>query len=228
MTTSDHPTARCALPLSARHTCSMRPTDHAATFALVGAGGHGRETLQALRRAGVAISAVYDDSEENAALLASLGVPFAGPVTDCVEPAYIGIGSGTVRRELAAKLRSAPPAVDPSAVVGDDVRIGDSSVIFAQATVTTNVTVGRNSHIGRGAAVGHDSVLGDFVSVMPLAGISGKIVVEDEAFIGAGALIRQGVRIGAGATVGMGAVVLSDVPAGVTVVGNPARSIRFR
>jgi acetyltransferase-like isoleucine patch superfamily enzyme len=43
------------------------------------------------------------------------------------------------------------------------------------------------------------------------------------ASIGSGALILGGVEIGAGALVGAGAVVTRDVPAGATVVGQPAR-----
>jgi UDP-2-acetamido-3-amino-2,3-dideoxy-glucuronate N-acetyltransferase len=53
-----------------------------------------------------------------------------------------------------------------------------------------------------------------------------ETVVEEGASIGSGATILCGVRIGAGAQVGAGAVVTKDVPAGATVVGNPAVPLR--
>ncbi len=55
-----------------------------------------------------------------------------------------------------------------------------------------------------------------------------KIVIEDGAWIGAGAVVLEGVRIGRGAVVAAGAVVRQDVPAGMIVAGVPARRIRFR
>ena len=52
------------------------------------------------------------------------------------------------------------------------------------------------------------------------------ITIEDDAWIGGGAIILDGVRIGKGAVVGAGSVVSSDVPAHTVVVGSPARVIR--
>ena len=52
--------------------------------------------------------------------------------------------------------------------------------------------------------------------------------VERGASIGAGAVIRCGITIGEWAMVGCGAVVVNDVPAGATVVGNPARIIESK
>ena len=51
----------------------------------------------------------------------------------------------------------------------------------------------------------------------------GSSRVDALAHIGAGAVIRQGIHIGEAAIVGAGAVVVKDVPAGVTVVGVPAK-----
>ena len=52
------------------------------------------------------------------------------------------------------------------------------------------------------------------------------IAIEDDAWIGAGAVILPGVTVGRGAIVGAGAVVCDDVPAGTIVAGVPARVIR--
>lgn len=54
------------------------------------------------------------------------------------------------------------------------------------------------------------------------------IVVEDDAWIGAGAFVGPGVRIGRGAVVGARAVVAKDVPPWKVVAGNPARIIKDR
>jgi acetyltransferase-like isoleucine patch superfamily enzyme len=49
------------------------------------------------------------------------------------------------------------------------------------------------------------------------------VVIEDEVWIGVGAIVLKGVRIGAGARIEAGAVVAHDVPSGARVVGNPAQ-----
>jgi acetyltransferase-like isoleucine patch superfamily enzyme len=56
--------------------------------------------------------------------------------------------------------------------------------------------------------------------------VSRPVVIEDDAWIGIGAIVLKGVRIGRGARVAAGAVVTRDVPDGATVAGNPARLAR--
>lgn len=52
------------------------------------------------------------------------------------------------------------------------------------------------------------------------------VVIEDQAWIGAGAKIMPGVTVGKNAVVAGGAVVTKDVAANTVVGGNPARVIR--
>lgn len=54
------------------------------------------------------------------------------------------------------------------------------------------------------------------------------IVIHEDVWIGANAVVLDGVNIGRGAIVGAGAVVTSDVPPDAIVGGNPAKIIRYR
>lgn len=55
-----------------------------------------------------------------------------------------------------------------------------------------------------------------------------NIIIGDDVWIGARAIILNGVKIGDRATVGAGAVVAKDVPNDAVVAGNPAKVLRFR
>lgn len=54
------------------------------------------------------------------------------------------------------------------------------------------------------------------------------VVIEDDVWIGIGAIILKGVRVGRGAQIGAGAVVTKDIPAGAVVQGNPASVLEVR
>lgn len=139
----------------------------------------------------------------------------------------IAIADPKIRFEIAMRLEEhSIPLIsiwsDTSCVM-DDVCIGEGALVSPFVTFTSNIRIGRCFHANLNSYVEHDCVIGDFVTFAPGVHCNGNVQIGDLAYIGSGATIRQGLKIGAGAVIGMGAVVTKDVPAGVTVVGNPAR-----
>jgi len=115
----------------------------------------------------------------------------------------------------------------------DAVQRGAGALLSPFVTLTSNIRIGVHFHANLYSYVEHDCVIGDYVTFAPGVRCNGNVVVEDFAYVGSGAMLRQGrpgkpLVIGRGAVVGMGAVVLDDVPAGITVAGNPARRISSR
>lgn len=144
----------------------------------------------------------------------------------------IAIANSRVRQKLAETCDEAGVALvearASSVVQMDDVVIGDGACLSPFVTLTSNIRIGRAFHANLYAYVEHDCRVGDFVTLAPRAMINGNVTLGDHAYVGAGAAIRQGLHIGEGAIIGMGAVVTRDVPARVTVVGNPARQMEPR
>ena len=81
--------------------------------------------------------------------------------------------------------------------------------------------------IGRNAMIGKNVAINQYVTIAE-GDKSKTTVIEDDVMIGAGTVVLNNAHIGKGAKIGANAVVLHDVPAYATAVGNPARIILKR
>ena len=118
-----------------------------------------------------------------------------------------------------------------NSVIMDEVSLGQGFILSPFVTITSNVKVGNGFHANLYSYVAHDCIIGDFVTFAPSVKCNGNVHVEDNVYIGTGAVIKQGtpdrpVVIGEGAFIGMGAVVTKSVSPGDTVFGVPAKPIR--
>lgn len=217
-------------------------------YGLVGAGGFGREVMPLVRQQlapahstdNIELCFVVEDHLLNTSAPSSMinGCRVIGLEEFLSRPGErifnIAIGSPEVRKRIATNCTAS--GAKPHTIRAANAEqfeyneIGEGGIFCAFSTVTSNARIGRFFHANLYAYVAHDCVIGDFVTFAPRASCNGNIRIEDHAYIGTGAVIREGsasgpVVIGHGAVVGMGAVVTHDVAPGTTVVGNPARPL---
>ena len=149
---------------------------------------------------------------------------------DCLT---IGIGTPSVRLEIANRLETRFPKINWPALVHPTASLDDSSctlgpgvLVCAGVVSTVNIDFGAFSLINFGVTIGHEARIGRGCVINPGANISGGVVLGDGVLVGTGAQVLQYVKVGAGAKIGAGAVVLRDVEAGTTVVGVPAKEVK--
>ena len=206
---------------------------------IFGAGGLGREVLLLLRQlnetgANWDVRGFYDDQPP--ATLTIAGLPYLGTAHDLNQTSEplavaVAVGSSRSRAAVVTRLTSAqlsfPTLVHPGVRLAAYQRIalGEGCIIQQGCILTCDIVLGRFVLLNLGCTIGHDAELGEFCSLMPHVNIGGGAQLGAGTYLGTNATVIHAVRVGAGATIGAGAVVVRELPAGVTAVGVPAKSI---
>jgi sugar O-acyltransferase (sialic acid O-acetyltransferase NeuD family) len=215
-------------------------------YGIVGAGGFGREIMPLVQRnlessenrhdykCVFIVEDGYEINEKNVNGLDVIKMSKFLSMNADEKYFNIGIGDSHARERISNNIPSdiaKPFSIYPESHISlSDNNVGKGGVFCSFTHITSNAKIGSFFHCNIYSYVAHDCIIGDYVTFAPGVKCNGHVVIEDHAYIGTGAIIKDGthkpITIGKGAVVGMGAVVTKSVPPGVIVVGNPAKPFK--
>lgn len=191
-----------------------------------GAGGHGKVVIDAIRlgplRYGIT-HLIDDDVGLHGRTL--LGHAIRNPDAIRQERGFIAIGDNASRLRVAQRYRGRlVTLLHRTAVLGQDVPVGEGSILMAGAIVNVGSRIGANVIVNTAATVDHDGVIGDGVHIAPGCHLCGDVQVGEGSLLGVGTLVVPGIRIGRNAFIHAGQTVTRNVADGEIVRGSGTRS----
>ena len=187
---------------------------------LIGNGGHAREVMAQM---GVKLDRFVDDQyvDEETFPISKLD-----PEKHAV---MIAVADSKDRFDIAQRLPKGIQFfnfIHPTALIMDNVEIGEGSFIGAYSILTTNIKIGKHAILNRGNHIGHDCRIGDYFSAMPGAIVSGNVTIYGLVYMGNNSSIREKLSIHSLATIGMNSADVKNIEDVGTYVGCPAKNIK--
>jgi sugar O-acyltransferase (sialic acid O-acetyltransferase NeuD family) len=191
------------------------------------------EVIELCELQNIKIIGIIDNLKKDA----FLGYPILGTDNDAVElfnsygniPILITPDKPEVKNKLVDLYQKAGypffSLVSSSSFISKSAEFGKGVLIHCNVNISANVILGDFVRVNTMANIMHDSVIEQYTTIAPNAVILGFVKIGCLTYIGSNATILPHVTIGNGVIIGAGAVVTKDVPAGKTMVGNPAREL---
>ena len=188
--------------------------------ALIGFGGHAREVLAQI---GEDLVCFVDDQYV---------VEGTQPLSSFDPTKYevmVAVGDSRGRYDIVQRLPKETKYftfIHPTAIIMNNVEIGEGSFIGAYSMLTTNIKIGKHALLNRGNQIGHDCLIGDYFSAMPGAIVSGNVTIYSCVYMGTNSTIREKVSIHSLVTIGLNAGVTNHIEESGVYVGIPAKKIK--
>lgn len=217
--------------------CSTPGVNDVAKVLLLAASGLAREVISSIEQTGdhEVVGLLDDDLSLHGGVIG--GARVLGGIGLAAESgAYllICVGSGRSRAALAIRLERLGVSRDryathihESVLVGERSVIGEGSIVLAGSVLTCDVRLGCHVVLMPHVTLTHDDFVADFATLAAGVTVGGGVKIGRGAYLGMNAAVRQDLGIGEHAVLGMGSVLLRNLPAEETWVGNPARDINM-
>ncbi|MCT4626528.1 NeuD/PglB/VioB family sugar acetyltransferase [Halodesulfovibrio sp.] len=202
------------------------------SVAIIGAGGHSKVAIEALRAMAPSCSLrVFDQdrAKKGRTILGGVAIEFLQEWSALPEAYHIAIGNNSVRQQLSmlaqANGKEYTSIIHPEASISPSAVVGEGVFAAAKAVVAAESKIDEGCIINHSAVVDHECRIGAYSHIAPGSILTGGVEVGECTLIGAGAVILPMIKIGRNVVVGAGAVVTRDIPDHQIVVGIPERIV---
>lgn len=206
---------------------------------LIGAGGHAKTVVDTIKKQNLfEIAGFIDYGEKGREVYRGYKlIGNDGDLKDLylsgIQYAFVCIGfmgRSTIREILYEKLTqigfTLPLIIDETAVVAEDVKIGEGTYVGRNAVLNVAASVGKMCIINTATVVEHEADVGDFSHIAVGAVMCGGAKTGRGTLIGANSTIIQNIEVGEGSIIVAGSVVVDNIPPLCVAAGVPSRVIK--
>jgi sugar O-acyltransferase (sialic acid O-acetyltransferase NeuD family) len=199
---------------------------------IIGASGHGRVVADIAIKSNLWRQIAFLDDDES--IRDSMGVAVIDRSANVIKYVndyciFVAIGDNKTREKIQNQIEkegaNIPVLIHPSAIIGENVKIGAGTVVMAGAVINCCSRVGKGCIVNTGATIDHDNVIEDYVHISPGVHLAGTVKIGKNSWIGIGSVVSNNINIVCDCKVGAGAVVVRNITEPGTYVGIPARRV---
>jgi sugar O-acyltransferase (sialic acid O-acetyltransferase NeuD family) len=117
--------------------------------------------------------------------------------------------------------------VSEKSIIESDLSGSEGIIVDSFCIIGNNVSIGSYVTLQAYTALGHDCRIGDYCHLSAYTFVGGCAVLQDNVQAYTRATIIPSITVNSNAVIGAGSVVFKNVPADVTVIGNPAQILHF-
>ena len=199
---------------------------------IVGGSGYAREVISIVKSMNSYNLIGYTDVKDSGDLF---GVKYIGDeeelnsIIKITNLAILGIGQ---QQNPALKIRLVEQyknfgftfltVVAPSSIIGENVDIGEGSIIRENSFISIGSRIGKFSTISDGVCVSYDSTIGDYTNISLGVNVGINAIIGNSVLIGIGSTVMNDVSICDNCLIGAGSLVLKDCAESGIYFGVPA------